>query len=243
MLGCSWLGGGILVALLNASISLVESAPHMKTAEEWFQEGLDALALTNEFSLVESQHNMDDALRCFEQALAIDPKHVRAIRERGLLLWLYGRYDEALDAFVTVSSVQGPDHAMSVAAGNSLLELGRPDAALGAFEEALRLDEALFGSASALMKLQRNELALVAWDELLARPQRAFRKWPDYLVRCTRTMLRASTLARLQRPEAYDTFVKLFTEEAAYLQYVSEFAEVLREHEVARRAYESTQGR
>lgn len=223
------------------------SVQWMKTAEEWFQEGLGSLALTNEFSLVESQHNMDDALHCFEQALASEPKHVRAIRERGLLLWLYGRYDEALDAFVTVSSVQGPDRAMSVAAGNSLLALGRPEAALGAFEEALRLepddDEALFGSACALMKLQRNELALVAWDELLARPQRPFRKWPDYLVRCTRTMLRASTLARLQRPEAYDTFVKLFTEEAAYLQYVSEFAEVLREHEVARRAYESTQGR
>jgi tetratricopeptide (TPR) repeat protein len=223
------------------------STGRTETAEHWFQEGLGSLALTNEWSLVESQNNMDDALEYFEKALAVDPKHVGAIRERGLLLWLYGRYDEALDAFVTVALQRGPDLAMSNAAGNSLLELGRPEAALAAFEEALRLqpddDEALFGSARSLMKLQRNELALVAWDELLARPQRPFRKWPDYLVRCTRTILRASTLARLQRPEAYDTFVRLFKAEAAYLQYVSEFTEVLREHEVARRAYEATQGR
>lgn len=237
-----------MAALNNESSLPAASAPsHLKTAEDWFQQGLSSLALTGEWSLIQNQNHMDEALECFEQALAIDPKHLRAIRERGLLLWLYGRYDEALDALVTVSSVQGPDLAMCVAAGNSLMELGRHDAALGAFEEALRLepgdDEALFGSACALMKLQRNELALVAWDELLARPQRPFRKWPDYLVRCTRALLRASTLARLGRPEAFDTFVELFTAEAAYLQYVAEFPEVLREHEVARRAYESTQGR
>ena len=59
----------------------------MKTAESWFDEGLAALELARGADRVsELMGDYERAVHAFEQALALDPAHSGAIRERALTL-------------------------------------------------------------------------------------------------------------------------------------------------------------
>ncbi len=213
----------------------------MKTADDLFEQGLAEQARSGgEWSNIDGTNHLDDALASFEAALTLDPRHRGALRARGLLLSAFGRHEEALDALIASAAQLPPDAEVLLATGLSLLEVGQAEQALASFEHRLQLlpgdDESILGKAKALMALDRNELALSVWNELTFRPKRPFRQWPDYLVRCSRELLRASTLARLGREEAFSVFHELIEREASHLEYVPELGAAVREHPVALRA-------
>jgi tetratricopeptide (TPR) repeat protein len=218
----------------------------MKTADEWFEEGRFELSLVSWDTMVSNSENhehLHDALTAFERALELDPKHLGAMRSRGLLLSDFGRHEEAVDVLIAVTARSAPDVDVSRATASSLVSLGQSDNALRAFEEVLRLkpgDElALEGRAKVLATLGRHELALASWDELLARPDPAagHPQFPDYLSRSLPRLGRASALAKLARPEAVSAFAAVIAGEATHLEYLDDFLEALRQHEVARIAF------
>ncbi len=206
----------------------------MKSAEELFQQAMDRLR----WGIHWQDHPMDveevqhEALALFERALAQQPTHLGALRQKGLLLALFGRHDEALDAFVTVAGVSSADADLYFEVAQSLLHLGKREGALDAFATVLRLRpddvRTLAEYAATLMTLGRNEAALSAWDALLSRPgAHPPETW----------LSRARTLARLQRPEALAAFTEVLERHPRHSPFPALFREDLRDHEPARSAF------
>lgn len=206
----------------------------MKSAADWFEEGLAAIALSR--SADYQSELMDDlrrAVAAFEHALALDPKLPQAQHQRGLALAHLDQHEAALDAFVAAISLAPEDADLRLAVARSLVAAGQTEAALAAFDEVLRLrpgDEvALFGRASALASLGRDALALAAWDEVLGRRE-------PFHGRGRARLARAIALAHLGRAEALGAFRELFDDEPIQLGGSGAPA-ALRTLEAARAAY------
>src|SRR3990167_4978036 len=138
-----------------------------KTAAEWFEEGMGAIGLSRTADYgSEFAGDLKQAIAAFEQALALEPTHLRALTERGLAHALLGEHEAALDSFVAAIDQAPADPELRLAVAQSLVQVGQPEAALSAFEEALRLrpgDQVInFGRADVLMALRRDDQAVAA---------------------------------------------------------------------------------
>jgi tetratricopeptide (TPR) repeat protein len=225
----------------------------MLSAAEWFEKGQAALTMSQSADHgSEYVSDLEAAVAAFEQALALDPKHERAMRERGLAQARLGHHEAALDSFIAASAQAKEDAGLRVAIAQSLVSLARHEAALQAFDEVLKLqplnEEALFGRASMLMVLRRDELALDAWNQTLRGPDnrtlnlqgRQVRVLTDDFRRLRALLSLALTLARLGRAEAAGAFRDVFDAHSVRLagpMAPAVFHEALREQEVARAAY------
>ena len=117
---------------------------------------------------------LQEAVHEYERALTLDPDHRAALFNRGGLLLRLNRPAEALeciDRMLALGDAPAPAHA-HLARGNALAALGRQDAALAAFEEAVRLDPrnplGHSNCGNALLALGRPEEALASLDRALA---------------------------------------------------------------------------
>ena len=82
----------------------------------------------------------DEALRCYDVALALKPDYAETHRSRGQVLKSLGRIEAALAAYDAALAVR-PDYPEAhLSRANLLAELGRSDAALEAYERTLALD-------------------------------------------------------------------------------------------------------
>lgn len=209
----------------------------MKTAGDWFEEGMKAIGMSYTADYrSEWTSDHETAVAAFDQALALEPSHLRALVERGLALAKLDQHEAALDSFVAAVTQAPRDADLRVAVGQSLMKLGQYGAAVPAFDEVLRLragdGEALYGRARALKALERDALALADWDALLA--------LPDTFHHLEARLSRAVALARLGRPEARAAFAETFEADAVTLRGMSPppvFSEALRTLKVARTAY------
>ena len=207
----------------------------MRTAANWFDEGLAALELARGADHVsELMGDYERAVHAFEQALALDPTHSRAIRERALTLAALHQPEAALDALVVAVKLEPDDPTLRLAAAHALVSLKRTEAALETFEAVLRLSadsRALIGRAQMLSALRRDAEAVTAWDAVLSGPKDPFTAeagGPQAL------LARATSLAHLEKPEASDAFTSAF--KGDHLR-PEDLLAALREFEVARLAY------
>jgi protein O-GlcNAc transferase len=118
------------------------------------------------------QGRVEEAVREYERALALDPGCLAALYNRATLLLRMDRPAEALeslDALIARGPAPAPVHLVR---GNALSTLGRKEAALAAFDEAVRLDpRAPLGHCNrgnTLLALGRPEEALASLDRALA---------------------------------------------------------------------------
>ena len=118
------------------------------------------------------QGRVEEAVREYDRALALDPGCLAAVYNRATLLLGMDRPAEALvslDALIARGQAPAPVH---VVRGNALASLGRQEAALTAFEDAVRLDpRAPLGHCNrgnTLLALGRPEEALLSLDRALA---------------------------------------------------------------------------
>ena len=81
-----------------------------------------------------SQNRFDGALGEADKAVALDPQHSRAWRERGRTLFRLARYDEAEKAFRTAVTLDPDDWTARNGLGAALLSLNRLDEAISEFE-------------------------------------------------------------------------------------------------------------
>lgn len=225
--------------------------PAPTTAEAWFDKGEWCLDLSRGADrLSEYRGDLEDAVAAFEQALALDPSHRGAARQRAFTLASLERHEEALDAFVQATHLSPDDADVWLSMAQCLARLRRDEAALDAFERtlALRADEpeALFGRAQALTALRRDEAAVAAWDEVLAEPDnrtlklhgRPVRVLTDDFRRAQARQARAGCLEHLDQAQAEAAFRAAFDAEGAKLPISHQsFVETLRGSEAARRAY------
>jgi tetratricopeptide (TPR) repeat protein len=225
----------------------------MTTAAEWFEKGEAAvrMSLTAD-STSEFRSDLAEAIEAFDQALALEPSHLGALRERGLAHARLGHHEAALDSFVAASAQAPDDAALRLAVAQSLARLEQHEAAVQAFDEVLRLspgdEEALYGRAEGLMALRRNEAAVVAWNEVLKSKDnrtlnlhgRTVRVLTDDFRRVRALVSQALALGRLGKAEALGAFREVFDAHSTQLagpMAPAVFHEALRELEVARTAY------
>jgi tetratricopeptide (TPR) repeat protein len=145
----------------------------VKTAEDWFNVGLAALDRSRGADRDwEHYGDLEEAVDAFDHALAVDPTHFASLRERGFILAKLDQHEAALDSFVAAASLKLADADLQLAVAKSLQALKQFERALGEFDEVLRVrpgdDQALVGRAECLTALERDALALPAWNEAIA---------------------------------------------------------------------------
>jgi len=97
------------------------------------------------------------ALTLYDEALAIDPNHVHALRGRARTLLELGRYDEAMAAFDDAIA-RAPDFGASYANRGILHDrMGHYREAIADYEQALALDDELAEGPHWLTRFLRNQ--------------------------------------------------------------------------------------
>lgn len=75
------------------------------------------------------QQQNDEAVRCYGQALALQPENVDALLERGLLLMQSGKLDTGLQDLFAAHASDATNLTVAASLSSSLLSHGRPDLA------------------------------------------------------------------------------------------------------------------
>lgn len=118
------------------------------------------------------ENRLEEALACYDQALAIQPEHLEAWGHRGLVLQRLGRPEQALASYDRVLALR-PDYAqVHMNRGVALQAMRRPDEALASYDQALawKPDYAMAhcNRGNALRELNRQEEAVASYDRALA---------------------------------------------------------------------------
>jgi tetratricopeptide (TPR) repeat protein len=142
-----------------------------KTADYWVRKGSSLTALGRR----------EEAINCFDQALAIDPREAMTWNNKGVSLYRLDRHEEAINCFDQALAID-PQHAMAwTNKGGSLAALGRWEEAINCFDQALAVDprNAMLWSnkGAALSGLGRREEAIRCYDQALAIDPRDFSAW------------------------------------------------------------------
>jgi serine/threonine protein kinase len=121
-----------LEPLLKRQTGETIKPPELKELEtwEWYNKG----------GSLGSLGRFDEAIRCFDQAIKINPQYADAWYNKGGSLNSLGRFDEAIRCFDQAIKID-PQHAKAwYNKGNSLDKLGRFDEAIRCFDQAIKID-------------------------------------------------------------------------------------------------------
>jgi predicted O-linked N-acetylglucosamine transferase (SPINDLY family) len=115
---------------------------------------------------------LDAALTQFDRLIALQPRHVAALNERGSVLSLLGRNDAALDSIRKALAIAPAYAEAHLNLGNVSARLQRHAEAMTAYETALRLNpelaDACRGIGNILKDRQRYDEAIAFYDKALA---------------------------------------------------------------------------
>lgn len=207
----------------------------LKTADEWFTEGMRQLDLSRSADTSSDyQGDLEAACAAFEQCLTLNTGHLEALRQRGLTLLSLERHTEALDCLVAAAAQRPDDRELLFAAAKCTSALGEFANAVPLWERVRALSpgeaDIAFELARALTRSGQSERSLPLWDECL----RAFSAHGLSAYRRREAALeRAIALAQLERDGAVEAF------RAAFEAYGSELGQapmVLDRFAPARRA-------
>lgn len=213
----------------------------MKTADEWVKAGLAQLELSRSAdSSREYREDLEEALRCFTEAIAADASNLEAQRQRGLILSTLGQAEEALDALATVAAGTRLTRDEELTAARALRRSHRVREAISVLERTLARNpedaELILELADALFEVRRDEDAIAQWDRGLVRGSTT---GLFFFHLGGARLKRARALARLGRPQAEVAFRELLTSEATLGPSFDQLVyEALREAPVARRVYQ-----
>ena len=136
-----------------------------------------AMRLIDEGNLIEEAGQLDEALRCYDTAIATDPNLARARMNRGNVLLARGNAEEALHAYQKALELE-PDYAAAhYNAGNAHANLNNHEAACAAYEKAILLKPD-FTDAHVALGCTLDDLG--RRDEAAASYRTALEICPDY---------------------------------------------------------------
>jgi tetratricopeptide (TPR) repeat protein len=226
----------------------------MTDADACFEEGMKHIGLSRHADYhSEYVSDLEDAIACFDRALALKSDHADALGEKGTALAALGRHAEAAEALSKAVRLRPESAQLWLERAGSLQRLGRHEEAIASCSETLRWRpgdaDAMFCRAESLDALKQDADALSAWDEVLGEGDlrtmnfhgRAVRMLGSDFRRLRALLARAGALARLGRgTDAIDAYRKSIDEGAARDNSVSDtFSAALATHEAARAAYET----
>lgn len=114
---------------------------------------------------------VEQALQCYDRALALDGSNAHAMNNRGLALVQLGRLTEALDAYARLLNAYPGDINALFGRGNALMALHRFEEAKQSFSNVLDLDachcDALLNRGVVLHNLRQLEAALADYERVL----------------------------------------------------------------------------
>jgi tetratricopeptide (TPR) repeat protein len=142
-----------------------------KTAAFWNNKGGSLAALGRR----------EEAIRCFEQALATDPRSAEIWSNKGAVLKDLGRHEEAINCFDQALAI-GPLSAKAWYNKGAVLDaLGRREEAISSYDHALAIDPRLAlawnNKGNALDAVARCEEAINCFDQALAIDPREALTW------------------------------------------------------------------
>ena len=114
-------------AILRQALSLGHEAP----LQQAMMHSTLALAL-------ESQQRLQDALACFDRAIALAPDQAPFIQNRARILQKLGRYEAAISEYERALSIEPGDTQAHRELNELLYRLDRKDAFLGSYDRALQ---------------------------------------------------------------------------------------------------------
>jgi tetratricopeptide (TPR) repeat protein len=113
---------------------------------------------------------LDQAVKAYDQLLALDPEHVEGLHMLGAARFQQGRFEEA-EALMRLSIGRKPAPLSLANYAAVLASLGRHDEAVNRLDDALAINPAhqrtLFQRANLLSQLGRHQEALAGYDRLL----------------------------------------------------------------------------
>jgi protein O-GlcNAc transferase len=147
----------------EAVLALLCQASGASVAECWFLIGVARHLLGR----------LDHALAAFDQAVRLQPSHVKALTARATVLGLLGRSHDALAAFRQVLALRPRDAEVLTNIGIALEQCGEPDAALRRYAEAIDADPSCHGAllnfSALLMRFGRFDEALAVTEAMVLR--------------------------------------------------------------------------
>lgn len=226
----------------------------MSDADACFDEGMKHIGLSRHADYhSEYVGDLENAIACFDRALALKPDHADALAEKGTALAALGRDADAAETLAKAVGLRPGIAQLWLERAGSLQRLGRHEEAIASCNETLRRRpgdaDAMFCRAGSLDALQRDAEALSAWEDVLGEGDlrtmnfhgRAVRVLGSDYRRLRALLARAGALARLGRAEdAIDAYQKSIDEGASRHSSVSElFSSALATQEPARAAYQA----
>ncbi len=88
-----------------------------------------------------NRHNFNDALKCFEKAIEIDPKYDFSYGDKALILDKMGRFDESLEMYSKALELNPKNSITWYNNGLTYLNLQKIGEAIRCFDNAISIDE------------------------------------------------------------------------------------------------------
>jgi tetratricopeptide (TPR) repeat protein len=130
-------------------------------ATKWFNRGVELLGQTE----------FEEALKCFDEAIRIDPKYAEAWLNRGFAVRGLGRFEEVLECFKKATEINPGYTEAWLNRGFALRGLERYEEALDCFDKVIKTDptnaDALAAKGFTLHRLNRIAEAARSYDEAL----------------------------------------------------------------------------
>ena len=113
----------------------------------------------------------DEAIKCYDEAIRINPDDADIWKSKGITLKKLGKYDEAIKCYDEAIKINpfAVDAGVWYNKGISLNKLGKYDEEIKCYDEAIRInpeyDNAWYNKGIALTDLERYEEAIKCYDE------------------------------------------------------------------------------
>jgi superkiller protein 3 len=111
-------------------IFLANSGWTEESADEWFKKGNEA----------SEAGDHEEAVRCFERTIALDPGHLGGFRNIGCVYGMRGMWDEAIEPFIKALAINPNDAQIHYNLGFCWYKRGMFDEAIAEFEKAVALN-------------------------------------------------------------------------------------------------------
>lgn len=210
-------------------------------ADRLVDEGVDRLSMSRGADRTsEVVQAEEDALACFERALALVPNHPSAMANKGLVLLSLDRYNDANAALTEAVGLQQEDGSLWHAAARALVKLDRPSEATQAYENALRLRpddvDVRFELAQLFSELGLHDKAIASFDFLVAVPPDPISVFPQ-VVRFHRARALAHSGRESEATAAFSDAIERVADKLSLHSYSQELMLSLRSSAAARAAY------
>jgi tetratricopeptide (TPR) repeat protein len=144
-------------ALLECTVR--RARPRADAPSLWVQEEQKPVVHANRGAALMSIGSVEEAVKSFDEALAIDPDHIESLHNKGVALSELERFEEAVKCFERVTVLSPQFFAAHAGLSEALSNQGRHEDAVKAAQRAIAVDSStpvgFTDKAFALLKLKR----------------------------------------------------------------------------------------